>query len=39
MPCVRIATGASAAGSEMKLIEAVQSASLSPSGFRSEPVR
>jgi hypothetical protein len=26
MPCVRIATGAWAAGSEMKLIEAVQSA-------------
>ena len=26
MPCVRIATGVWAAGSEMKLIEAVQSA-------------
>jgi hypothetical protein len=26
MPCMRIATGAWAAGSEMKLIEAVQSA-------------
>lgn len=39
MPCVRIATGACAAGSEMKLIESVPSASLPPSGFRTEPVK
>ena len=39
MPCVRITTGAWAAGSEMKLIEAVQSASLPPSGFPSEPAQ